>query len=88
VKVLSLLLLKIKDALISVLGMLGVFIVAIALMMALYCLLMIEAVALVMGIDPLIGMMRCMSNCLGDVSISTIVAKQEGVLNLDVYRKL
>ena len=48
----------------------------------------IEAVALVMGIDPLIGMMRCMSNCLGDVAVSTIVAKQEGILNLDVYRKL
>jgi Na+/H+-dicarboxylate symporter len=41
-----------------------------------------------MGIDPLIGMMRCMSNCLGDVAVSTIVAKQEGILNLDVYRKL
>ena len=48
----------------------------------------IEAVALVMGIDPLIGMIRCMSNCLGDVAVSTIVAKQEGILNLDVYRKL
>ena len=34
----------------------------------------IEAVALVMGIDPLIGMMRTMSNCLGDVTVSTIVA--------------
>ena len=48
----------------------------------------IEAVALVMGIDPLIGMMRCMSNCLGDVAVSTIVAKQEGILDLDTYRKL
>lgn len=27
----------------------------------------VEAVGLVMGIDPLIGMLRCMSNCLGDV---------------------
>ena len=48
----------------------------------------IEAVALVMGIDPLIGMMRCMSNCLGDVAVSTIVAKQEGILDLDTYHKL
>ncbi|MBR5225924.1 MAG: cation:dicarboxylase symporter family transporter [Clostridia bacterium] len=47
----------------------------------------IEAVALVMGIDPLIGMMRCMSNCLGDVAVSTIVAKQEGILDLDIYKK-
>ena len=47
----------------------------------------IEAVALVMGIDPLIGMLRCMSNCLGDVAVSMIVAKQEGILDLEVYKK-
>ena len=47
----------------------------------------IEAVALVMGIDPLIGMMRCMSNCLGDMAVSAIVAKQEGVLDIQAYKK-
>ena len=47
----------------------------------------IEAVALVMGIDPLIGMLRCMSNCLGDVAVSMIVAKQEGILDLEAYKK-
>ncbi len=46
----------------------------------------IEAVAVVMGIDPIIGMMRCMSNCLGDVVVSTIVAKQEGLLDIDAYK--
>lgn len=46
----------------------------------------LEAVAFVMGIDSLIGMMRCMSNCLGDVAISTVVAKLEGVLDVDTYK--
>ena len=48
----------------------------------------IEAVTLVMGIDPLIGMMRCMSNCLGDVAITTIVAKQEKILDIDTYKSV
>ena len=46
----------------------------------------IEAVALVMGIDSLMGMMRCASNCLGDVAISTIVAKHEKLLDVDAYK--
>ena len=48
----------------------------------------IEAVTLVMGVDPLLGMVRTMSNCLGDVSISTIVAKQEGILDIDTYQSV
>lgn len=46
----------------------------------------VEAVGLVMGIDPLIGMMRCMSNCLGDVVACAVVAKKEGLIDMDVYR--
>ena len=46
----------------------------------------IEAVALVMGVDSLLGMMRCASNCLGDVAVSTIVAKQERILDVDAYK--
>ena len=45
----------------------------------------VEAVGLVMGIDPLIGMLRCMSNCLGDVAVSTIVAKSESLMDVAVY---
>ena len=48
----------------------------------------IEAVALVMGIDSLMGMMRCASNCLGDVAISTIVARQEELLDVDTYKSV
>ena len=46
----------------------------------------LEAVTLIMGIDSLLGMMRTTSNCLGDVAISTIVAKQEGLLDMDAYK--
>lgn len=47
----------------------------------------VEAVGLVMGIDPLIGMLRCMSNCLGDVAVSCIVAKKEKILDIDMYKQ-
>ncbi len=47
----------------------------------------VEAIGLVMGIDPLIGMFRCMSNCLGDVVVTSIVAKSEDQMNLEVYRQ-
>lgn len=47
----------------------------------------VEAVGLVMGIDPLIGMLRTMSNCLGDVVVSAIVAKQEKLIDLSIYNE-
>ena len=47
----------------------------------------VEAVGLIMGIDPLLGMLRTMSNCLGDVAISAIAAKSENLLDMDVYQK-
>lgn len=47
----------------------------------------VEAVGLVMGIDPLVGMLRCMSNCLGDVAVSCIVAGQEDLLDMDTYKR-
>ncbi|MCR5774966.1 MAG: cation:dicarboxylase symporter family transporter [Lachnospiraceae bacterium] len=45
----------------------------------------VEAIGLVMGIDALCGMFRCMSNCLGDVAVSTVVAKTEKELDIDMY---
>lgn len=44
-----------------------------------------EAVGLVMGIGPLIGMFLCMCNCTGDTVITTIVAKSVGELDIDKY---
>ena len=45
----------------------------------------VEGIGLVMGIDSLCGMFRTMSNCLGDVAVSTIVAKSENELDMEVY---
>ncbi len=47
-----------------------------------------EAVGLVMGIGPLVGMFLCMSNCLGDVVVTAIVAKRSGEMDMDVYDKI
>ena len=47
----------------------------------------VEAIGLIMGIDAFCGMFRCMSNCLGDMAVSLIVAKSENELNMDIYRK-
>ncbi len=44
-----------------------------------------EAIGLVMGIDSIVGMFRCMSNCTGDVAVSTIVAKKENLLDMEKY---
>ncbi len=47
-----------------------------------------EAIGLVMGIDSLCGMFRCMSNSLGDVAVSLIVAKSENALDMKLYKSL
>lgn len=46
-----------------------------------------DAIGLVVGIDRLGGMLRTMSNVLGDVSVTTVVAQSEGLLNEEVYLK-
>jgi Na+-driven multidrug efflux pump len=38
-----------------------------------------------MFLHTLLGMIRTMNNCLGDVAVSTIVAKTEGILDIDMY---
>ncbi|MBO5999110.1 MAG: cation:dicarboxylase symporter family transporter, partial [Lachnospiraceae bacterium] len=45
-----------------------------------------EAVGLVMGIGPLLGMFLCMSNCTGDVVVTTIVARKADEIDMDVYK--
>jgi Na+/H+-dicarboxylate symporter len=46
-----------------------------------------EALSLVMGIDSLMGMFRVAVNSTGDVAVSLIVAKTEGLLDKEQYRK-
>lgn len=38
-----------------------------------------------MGIGPVLGMFMCMTNCLGDVVVSAIVARRCGEIDLKVY---
>ncbi|MBQ8963852.1 MAG: dicarboxylate/amino acid:cation symporter [Clostridia bacterium] len=47
----------------------------------------VEGVALVMGIGPLVGMFISMCNCLGDVVITTVVAKNEKLMDLKAWRR-
>ena len=47
----------------------------------------VEAIGLVMGIDALAGMFRTVGNCMGDVAVSTLVARQEHALDLETYEK-
>ncbi|MBQ1490911.1 MAG: cation:dicarboxylase symporter family transporter [Blautia sp.] len=48
---------------------------------------LVEAVGLVMGIDPFIGMFRCMNHCLGNVAVTAILAKNEKMIDEDAFTK-
>ena len=45
----------------------------------------IEIVGLILGIYPFIDMLNTVSNITGDVAVTTIVAKSEGLLDLKKY---
>ncbi len=44
-----------------------------------------EGISLVMGIGPLLGMFLAMSNCLGDMIVTMIVAKSVGEIDMELY---
>jgi Na+/H+-dicarboxylate symporter len=45
----------------------------------------VEGIALIIGVDRLLDMMRTAVNVTGDATVSTIVARSEGKLDLDVF---
>lgn len=47
----------------------------------------VEAIGLIMGIDRILDMVRTAVNITGDAVCTTIVAKQNGALDLDVFNK-
>lgn len=47
----------------------------------------VEGIALIIGVDRLLDMMRTAVNVTGDAVVSTIVAKSEGQLDENVYRE-
>ncbi len=48
----------------------------------------VEGIGLILGVDRLLDMMRTVVNVTGDAVVSTIVAKNENELNLDVYKDM
>lgn len=47
----------------------------------------IEAIGLIMGINPFLQMITTMSNTTGDMAASLIVARSEGLLDLEKYNQ-
>ncbi|MBR4755208.1 MAG: dicarboxylate/amino acid:cation symporter [Lachnospiraceae bacterium] len=47
----------------------------------------LEAVALLMAIDPFLDMFDTMNNVTGDMAVTTVVAKTEGLLDTNIYNK-
>lgn len=45
----------------------------------------VEGIALIMGVDRLLDMMRTAVNVSGDAAVTTIVARSEKSINMDVY---
>jgi len=45
----------------------------------------VEGVALIIGVDRFLDMVRTMVNVTGDATVATIVAYQEGQLDQDIY---
>lgn len=45
----------------------------------------VEAVGLVLGIGPIVGMFLALSNCLGDVVVTSIVAKSEKMMDMVTF---
>ena len=45
----------------------------------------VEGVALIIGVDRFLDMVRTMVNVTGDATVATIVAHQEGQLDQDIY---
>ena len=46
-----------------------------------------EGIALIMGIDRILDMLRTAVNITGDAVCTTIVAKQQGALNKEVFNR-
>jgi DAACS family dicarboxylate/amino acid:cation (Na+ or H+) symporter len=45
----------------------------------------VEGIALIIGVDRLLDMMRTSVNIAGDCVVSTVVAKGEGLLDQEIY---
>lgn len=48
----------------------------------------VEGIALIIGVDRLLDMLRTAVNITGDCVVSTVVAKGEGLLDVDIYNEV
>lgn len=46
-----------------------------------------EAISLIMGLYPLVGMMQTCTNVTGDAAVTLVVARSEGLLDIDVFNR-
>jgi Na+/H+-dicarboxylate symporter len=47
----------------------------------------LDGIALIMSISPILGMLICTLNCMGDRMITTFIAKKENLMDMNVYFK-
>ena len=47
----------------------------------------VQAIGLLMGVYPIINMFNTMNNTTGDMAVSLIVSKSEGLLDVDTYKR-
>ena len=47
----------------------------------------VEGIALILGVDRLLDMIRTAVNVVGDSMVSTVVAKSENLLNRDIFEE-
>jgi Na+/H+-dicarboxylate symporter len=48
----------------------------------------VEGIGLIMGIDRILDMIRTAVNVTGDAVCTTIIAKQNGDIDLDTYNRM
>ncbi len=48
----------------------------------------VEGIALIIGVDRLLDMVRTAVNLVGDCMVSTVVAKSEGYMDMDIYNEV
>ena len=48
----------------------------------------VEGIALIIGVDRLLDMMRTAVNVTGDCMVSTVVARSEGLLNEEIFNEV
>lgn len=68
-------------------GVPGGALVCIALLLPQYG-IPVEGISLIMGLYSLVGMMQTCVNVTGDATVTTIVAKSEGLMDMEKFKNV